>query len=222
MNNAGENDQFVDSQGWLEPFRVFFDRSFPWAFSAALEMANNDEGKAAQLCAHSFAKAYSRWALLGRLGTGEAFIQRQLRRGAKRSGTTAPLLETGVGFKPWVYVSAVEHGTARKRKVRAVSGAGATAAFFLLAFPVVAPAPNSDTVSTRTGSETTTTTTQPVTTPPPTTLPSPVDRSTDSGTAEVTPEESDRSGFTLDLSGLPTSPDQIPPSNVASLGEQAE
>lgn len=201
MNNAGNSAIFADSQGWLEPFRVFFDRAFPQAFSSALELSDGDEGAAAQACAFAFSRAYSRWTVLGRIGDGESFVRRRLARGLTRRNATVINLEPGVGFKPWVYVTATEAGATRKQVVRLSGGVAVAAMTLVIAVSALGAEPSNDVSITGNSGQTPASSTP---APIPTTSAAP-STSLPSATTTEAPEV-DWSGFTLNLSDLPTSP----------------
>lgn len=198
------NKQHTAESGGREPFRVFFDRTFADTFLLATDAADGDAGQAAQRCATAYGKAFARWSLLGRVGDAQRFIVRQVSSKAKGRKVAAPILEAGVGYKPWVYVRATETGTTRKRALWLFSSAAATLVLALGAIGLATPASTDNRVSIEGGQDnptpasettsTTTTTTTTTTVPPSTSV----------------PEDDDTwTGFTLDLSDLPSSPAEI-------------
>ncbi len=95
-------------------FRVFFDGVYDHCFATALAVADNDEALAATLCSRAFGKAYARWSVVGRTPNPLAFVLDVLENDATTVGSHAQP-NPGVGWKPWVYVTAIESGAARRR-----------------------------------------------------------------------------------------------------------
>ncbi len=204
---AGEADN-TDAHGNFEPFGVFFDRTFAGAFATAVQSADGDEGKAAQLCATAYGKAFARWRVLGRVGDADRFIDRRITKRRTRRKATPPSLEVGVGYKPWVYVTATESGTSRKRAFWGVGAAASTIILSVGAIGWTQPKPSENRVSTETeilDSPATTT----ITTPPPTTLLTPAPSTSDPVPPATSADDETWTGFTLDLDNLPLSPAEV-------------
>ncbi len=218
MNNADgttPGGHGAQDDGWVQPFRVFFDRAFEHSFSEAKDLCNGDESMAAQLCAQAFGRAYARWALLGRIGDAQAFIDRRLRRGARSLPDAPPLREAGVGYKPWVYVTATESGTSRKQARLFLSGAVATMCAFLFTMSAFTSAPNKNDVSISGETPRTTTTSGVQSTPTSPTSSLVIEAGQDTSSpndgskSDDDTEDSDWTGFTLNLDDLPKSPSEI-------------
>ena len=212
MIQAGDNLQ-TSEQGWLDSYDVFFDRTFSAAFCRAERASGGDKALAAQRCAHAFGRAYSRWAVLGRMGGAESFVARRIEgRRPKRVATQPPTIDQGVSYKRWVYVASVETGASRQRAGWLLSAASAAVVVVALTVGAMGAgsSENDGRISTTETSPVISTTIPVTSTTAPrnsTTTSTAPPRTTRSADAPDVPGEQqlpDR--FTLNLTDLPTSP----------------